>query len=305
MSSILRFAVFALILVAFIAVNAQYEGPESGYGIEVGAAYGDNNGDDESWSPRVKINYQFKIANPIFTQIGLSYTTLMGGSGYEKTKTVAGDIRFLFRTIKLNQMYPYIYAGAGIAKNMHIDDSDFLPIIPVGLGVQTPLGEQLMLQVSGGYNLVLSDDLDGVKRTDSDLNRFTNDKHDGFFEIMIGLTYGNPKKSKPVAKVVVPPKVVVADTDGDGIDDDLELSKYKTDPLNPDTDGDGLTDGEEILKYKTDPLIADTDKDGLTDGEEVLKYKTDPLKPDTDGDGLTDGEEVLKYKTDPLKPDTP
>jgi outer membrane protein OmpA-like peptidoglycan-associated protein len=327
MNSFFRLTIFALILLAYSAVYAQYAGPENGYGIEVGAAYGDNNGDDESWSPRVKINYQLKLANPLFTQIGLSYTTLLGGTGYEKTKTVAGDVRFLLRTIKLNQMFPYIYAGAGIAKNLNVSDSDFIPIIPIGLGVQTPLGEQLMLQISGGYNLALSDELDGVTRADSDKNRFTNQKHDGFFEIMVGLTYGHSKKSKPVEKVISPPKVVIADTDGDGLNDDVELSKYntdpkvadtdkdglndgdevvkhKTDPLQSDTDGDGLKDDEEISKHKTDPLIADTDKDGLKDGEEILTYQTNPLKKDSDDDGISDGEEVLRYKTSPLKSDT-
>ncbi len=304
MNSFLRFTMFVLILLAFSAVNAQYAGPQTSYGIEVGGAYGDNNGDDESWSPRVKVDYQFKIANPLFTQIGLSYTTLLGGNGYEKTKTLAGDIRFLLRPIRFNLVYPFIYAGAGVAKNMNTDDSDFLPLIPLGVGIQTPLGEQLMFQISGGYNLVLSDDLDGVERTDSDLNRFTNDKHDGFFEVMIGLSYGNPKKRKPVEKVIVPPKVVVADTDGDGINDDLELSKYKTDPNLEDTDSDGLKDGEEIMKYKTNPLIADTDKDGLNDGEEVLEYNTDPNLADTDGDGLKDGEEITTFSTNPKKADS-
>lgn len=304
MNSFLRFTVVALIVLTFSAVNAQYEGPATSYGIEVGGAYGDNYGDDEGWSPRVKINYQFKIAAPLSTQIGLSYTTLNGGNGYEKTKTLAGDVRLILRMIKLNQIFPFIYAGAGVAKDMNTSDSDFLPIIPAGIGFQTPLGEQLMLQISGGYNLVLSDGLDGITRTDSDLNRFTNKKHDGFFEIMIGLSYGNPKKSKPVEKVSAPEKIVIADSDGDGLNDDVELSKYNTNPYVADTDEDGLSDGEEVLEYITNPNSADSDSDGLKDGEEVLKYKTDPNLADTDSDGLKDGEEILKYKTDPNLADT-
>ena len=49
-----------------------------------------------------------------------------------------------------------------------------------------------------------------------------------------------------------------------------------------DTDGDGLKDGEEVTKYKTDPLKADTDADGLKDGEEVTRYSTDSSSIDTD-----------------------
>jgi len=211
MNSLLRFTVIALILFAFSAVNAQQEWQERGFGLEIGGAYGDNHGDDESWSPRIKANYQFKIADPLSTQIGLSYTTLQGGSGYDKTKTLALDARFLYRVVKLKQMLPFIYLGAGVAKNMHVKDSDFMPIIPIGIGVQTPLGEQLALQFSGGYTLVLSDALDDVVRTDSDLNRFTNGKHDGFFELMIGLSFGNPKRREPVKPVettIIPPKTV-------------------------------------------------------------------------------------------------
>ncbi len=243
MNSFLRFTVCALILLAFSAVNAQYEGQKRGFGLEIGGAYGDNHGDDESWSPRIKANYQFKIADPLSTQIGLSYTTLYGGSGYKKTKTVAGDVRFLYRVIKMDQILPFIYAGAGVAKNVHVGDSDFMPLIPIGIGLKSPLGEQLMIQFSGGYTLVLSDALDGVARTDSDLNRFTNGKHDGFFEIMIGLSLGSPKKEKPVEPVetaiaspqpvvaspqpvVVSPQPVVVDTK-----DDLGLSESDIDKL--------------------------------------------------------------------------
>jgi len=122
----------------------------------------------------------------------------------------------------------------------------------------------------------------------------------------------------------------LADSDGDGMDDDWELSNgldpldpedaaldpdedgltnldeylSRTDPHLEDTDEDGLLDGEEVLAHETDPLNPDTDGDGLLDGEELFDHGTDPLKPDTDEDGLTDGEEVLTYGTYPLNPDS-
>ncbi|MDA3927310.1 MAG: outer membrane beta-barrel protein [Kiritimatiellae bacterium] len=94
---------------------------------------------------------------------------------------------------------------------------------------------------------------------------------------------------------------VAKDSDGDGLNDDLE-AKIGTDPFNKDTDGDGLTDGEEYLTYKTDPLNPDTDYDGLTDGQEVHKYKTNPLERDTDKGGVADGHEVIEDHTNPLDP---
>ena len=97
------------------------------------------------------------------------------------------------------------------------------------------------------------------------------------------------------------------DTDGDGLTDVDEVTKYYTDPqvadADLDSDSDGLTNVDEVDIYLTDPLDADTDSDGLTDGEEVLTYTTDPNDSDTDGDGLIDGDEVNLYDTDPLVAD--
>ena len=121
-------------------------------------------------------------------------------------------------------------------------------------------------------------------------------------------------------------KPLVADTDGDGLEDGEEVNVENTDPLDPDTDDDGINDGPEVSEHETDPASADTDEDSLTDGEELRKHGTDPTDPDTDGDGLedgtevsgetnptdgdsdddslTDGEEVNRYDTDPTDPDT-
>jgi outer membrane protein OmpA-like peptidoglycan-associated protein len=88
----------------------------------------------------------------------------------------------------------------------------------------------------------------------------------------------------------------------------IELIPLKT---SPDTDGDGLSDELELSKYLTDPKVKDTDGDGINDGLEV-QTKTDPLSVDTDGDGLRDGEEdrnhngrVDRGETDPRKADGP
>ncbi len=122
----------------------------------------------------------------------------------------------------------------------------------------------------------------------------------------------------------------LADTDGDGLPDGLELgidtpvpgtsctlpqdasAVLKTNPVNPDTDGDGLLDGVEDANKngkadegETHPLLKDTDCDGLLDGPTAGGVKgedqnangirdaneTDPRQRDTDGDGLSDGVE--------------
>ena len=61
---------------------------------------------------------------------------------------------------------------------------------------------------------------------------------------------------------------VLPDADADGLTD-VEEAAYGTDPIKSDTDGDGLNDRLEIQVYHSDPLIKDTDGDGFDDGFEV------------------------------------
>ncbi len=128
----------------------------------------------------------------------------------------------------------------------------------------------------------------------------------------------------PALTAAVVNRVMVPDSDGDDLRDDVEAA-LGTDPADPDSDGDGLFDGFEAAAgfdplgldesgldpdgdglvnlgeqaAGTDPGVADTDGDGLSDGAEVNVHGTLPLNPDTDGGGLSDGDEVAGG-TDPL-----
>ena len=82
------------------------------------------------------------------------------------------------------------------------------------------------------------------------------------------------------------------DSDGDGLIDSAESWWTHTDPDNPDTDGDGLDDGLELsLEIGTDPLNPDTDGEGVLDGDEIAAG-TSPFSSDSDGDGIADHEEL-------------
>jgi len=88
------------------------------------------------------------------------------------------------------------------------------------------------------------------------------------------------------------------DTDGDGLPDEREVARFRTDPNNPDTDGDGLNDGLEV-RTETDPLSSDTDGDGAMDGVEDANHsggldagESDPRVADTDQGGVPDGWEL-------------
>ncbi len=108
--------------------------------------------------------------------------------------------------------------------------------------------------------------------------------------------------------------VFLADSDGDGLDDDEEM-RNGTDPIKADSDGDGYGDlVEERLRSAgfdpMDPLRPETDcsdrtdddGDGLRACEEDL-FGTDAKLMDSDFDAFPDLVE-LKYGTDPLVDDT-
>lgn len=96
------------------------------------------------------------------------------------------------------------------------------------------------------------------------------------------------------------------DNDGDTLTNAAELIA-RTDPSKADTDGDGLNDNLEINgDPSTDPLVADSDGDGRSDGEEVNGNPTsDPTKVDTDGDGFSDSFEVAQGSDPNVATDIP
>lgn len=137
--------------------------------------------------------------------------------------------------------------------------------------------------------------------------------------------YAGMKKTDPA----------VADTDGDGIKDGVELGRTtsvdaacgfvgdvdpatKTLPTEADSDSDAIPDGLEDANRnggfsvgETDPNSPDSDGDKLFDGVEDANLngtvdvgETDPRARDTDQDGINDGVEKTTTLTDPTKADT-
>lgn len=87
-------------------------------------------------------------------------------------------------------------------------------------------------------------------------------------------------------------QIVFTDSDGDGLSDQDETSKYRTNPNAKDTDKDGLMDNEEIFETKSNPTRKDSDGDALSDFDEVREYHTNPMRRDSDGDGRSDYDEI-------------
>lgn len=211
---------------------------------------------------------------------------------------------------------PYFFAGLGLL-NYSVKETpgtDVSPqynekqkgwtgFIPVGVGTEIRLGKTVMLDVNLGAGYTFTDLLN---------NFVIEDYKDSWLQGGVGLAFGgtdcNVDEDKDGLMTCVEEQIgtnpLIADTDGDGLNDGAEHNTYKTNPLNKDTDGDTLTDGMEVNTYNTNPLNKDTDADGLMDNEEVNNYRTDPLDSDSDNDNLMDGAEVKTHKTNPLNPDT-
>ena len=283
------------------------------------------------WTPEgASLLFRPNLTLPILKMFDLNFGVGYGwlsSKDYSGTKTkttfIPVDVRLIFAPIQATtkNVNPYIYLGAAGAywsldpkptyKDIYSVDKDngITGLGEAGLGLEIALSKKWILDVTGGFNVFATDDVNGQA---SNLNdKFLHD-YDRYFNIGLGIEYAfencSADDDKDGLGICEEEKLGTdpnnPDTDGDGLTDGDEVLKYKTNPLKADTDGDGLNDGDEVMKYKTDPNKADSDGDGLNDGDEVMKYKTDPLKVDTDGDGLGDGDEVLKYKTDPLNPDT-
>lgn len=187
----------AMTFLTFSNANAQYMLPSMGYGIDAGIARGDNAGNNDKYSLIMRGNIQMRVIQPILGQVSVGFAKLSAdGVNSYSVQPLLIDGRLLFAPIRMDQMFPFIYAGFGVSKDMSNSGSSFLPFIPVGLGIQTAIGPQLMLKANVGYNLVLSDKLDDHVRTSGHMNRFTNGKHDGFSEIMVGLVYTGPSYPK-------------------------------------------------------------------------------------------------------------
>ncbi|PID59611.1 MAG: hypothetical protein CR986_04920 [Ignavibacteriae bacterium] len=335
---------FTLIIILIVSnvFYAQLHNYTYKYGIQAHLLFPQTEFNENSYiiSPLGRGFLRTELNHFLEAEIGVAIGEL-GGEDYLndtwKNFIMPVDLRLIFSPVATATTNTYLYAGIGSLKWKISDfpksvsayetkEYGWNTFIPVGGGMEILLNEELILDISAGYNFTDFDDL----------NYYNNpDEKDGYFDFGLGLTFlmGNEDKDddndglKTHYENMIGTNPKLKDTDFDLLSDGDEVNIYKTDPLKKDTDNDGLTDAEEIRKYDSDPFSKDTDGDGLSDFDEVDKFytnptlkdtdsdelsdgyevnihKTNPALKDTDNDGLTDSEEIKKYKTDPNNPDT-
>jgi outer membrane protein OmpA-like peptidoglycan-associated protein/opacity protein-like surface antigen len=177
---------------------------------------------------------------------------------------------------------PYISAGVGYSsfvRGSEPDNSTFQ--VPLGVGVDIPLSDNIKLALKSTYNRSFSDDIDGNTTWDSK-------DHDDFLVHTIGI-----KVRLGAAR----------DTDGDGIPDKndqcpTEIGSAETNGC-PDRDGDLIIDTEDRCPNQAGVAAfngcPDTDADGIADYEDACPTIAGSAEndgcPDTDADGIPDNKD--------------
>lgn len=141
--------------------------------------------------------------------------------------------------------------------------------VDISEGVHT-----IRLEYSKDFSVNTGDDavwIDNLRYLTADID---DDGMTNIWEETFGLDKNNPADAD-------------LDNDGDELSN-LQEFNNDTNPLLADTDGDGLEDGEELNEYGTSPLLADTDADGVSDSEDAFPLNI-AVSLDIDGDLLPDG----------------
>lgn len=182
---------------------------------------------------------------------------------------------------------PYLSAGVGAG----LYKKKVGAFVPLGAGLKFNLFDEAAVYITSQYRIPVT--------TETSTYHFVHG-------IGIAGIIGR-KKEEPLKTVEIPqaPK----DTDGDGINDDVDkcpevagTAKYEGCPV-PDTDSDSINDELDkcptvagTAKYDGCP-VPDTDGDGINDEQDkcptiagTAKYEGCPI-PDTDGDGINDEED--------------
>jgi outer membrane protein OmpA-like peptidoglycan-associated protein len=186
-----RLIVCAVFIAMFGFVNcaqAQFRSSEFAWGLSLGGAQGNNDGGDR-WGMQYRGFLQHDVVPSwLIGQVGVGYAEL-GAPGAYSAATGMADLRLLFTPFSLPNLNPYLYGGIGVSKTLDRSGTEYLGMIPFGVGMQTGISPGIILSINGGYNLSVSDQMDGRVRSSTDLNSLTNGKQDGFYGFSAGVAF--------------------------------------------------------------------------------------------------------------------
>lgn len=176
-------------------VHAQFKNPKNAWALSAGGSHGTNATTDQ-WDLQYRGYFQHElIPDRLIGQVGLGLTGLYAPGMYSVSAGVL-DARALYTPFALPNLNPYIYGGIGVAKAFK-NGSGFLPILPLGAGIQTRIANGMLLDINTGYAVIFSDNIDGLTRTNN-LNSLTNGKHDGYYGITLGVAFSLGGSSEEV-----------------------------------------------------------------------------------------------------------
>lgn len=188
--------IFALAICSFSNFgNAQFKNPKNAWALSMGGSHGSNSGKDQ-WDLQYRGYFQYEVMpQRLIAQLGLGYTGLVAPGVYSSYSGIL-DLRALYTPFSLANLNPYIYGGFGVAK-VFKNGSGYLPLVPFGAGIQTQIANGVLMDINVGHAVVFSDDLDGIARSNNNLNNLTNGKHDGFYGVTLGVAFslgGEPEE---------------------------------------------------------------------------------------------------------------
>jgi outer membrane protein OmpA-like peptidoglycan-associated protein len=241
------------------------------------------------YSQAVEVSYaqrltdQVKVGLPVF--LGITRDSM----GRNRELIYGGDLNIQYHFIKPNsRLIPYVFVGAGLAVREELGEAFQFPL---GLGLNFRVNERAFISWASSYRFSLAEN--------------SNNLHHG-----LGVMYTFGKG----AKVKKETELAMADSDGDGIADDIDLCPQVAGPaaLNgcPDSDGDGVADYRDacpdIAGLKSLRGCPDSDGDGLSDNEDECPKVSGPIENkgcpvvkeviDTDKDGIPDEEDKCPTK---------